>query len=285
MPAAEFEQLLEMAIAEDLGAEGDVTSLAIFGQETGEAFIITRQDARLAGLEYACRVFRRIDPELDCRLFSRDGQDAPAGAELMSIRGPVVSMLRGERIALNFMAYLSGIATQTREHVRIAASAGRTVVLDTRKTLPGWRHLAKEAVVLGGGTNHRMGLYDMVMIKDNHIDASGGIAAAVERVRARWGTHFRIEVEARGLADVEAALGLDVDVIMLDNMDEAAAAAAVRLRRERWPDSTAKFEASGDMNPEKLKRFAGLGLDYISVGRLTHSVAAVNFSMQFRKEA
>jgi nicotinate-nucleotide pyrophosphorylase (carboxylating) len=285
MPAAEFEQLLEMAIAEDLGAEGDVTSLAIFGQETGEAFIVTRQDARLAGIEYAGRAFRRIDPALNCRLHFQDGQDIPAGAEVMSVRGPVAAMLQGERIALNFLAYLSGIATQTREHVRIAAAAGGTVVLDTRKTLPGWRRLAKEAVALGGGTNHRMGLYDMVMIKDNHIDASGGIEAAVGRVRARWGKRFRIEVEARNLADVAAALDLGVEVIMLDNMGEAEAAAAVRLRRERWPDSAAKFEASGDMNPEKLKRFAGLGLDYISVGRLTHSVPAVNFSMQFRKEA
>jgi nicotinate-nucleotide pyrophosphorylase (carboxylating) len=272
-----------LAIAEDLGQTGDVTSLAIFGAERAKAVIIAREALRLAGMAYALRVFARLDPRVECHALATDGSDVAAGETVMSITGPVLSILQAERIALNFLAYLSGIATQTREHVAIARALGNTVVLDTRKTLPGWRHLAKEAVLAGGGQNHRMGLHDMVLIKDNHIDAAGGIGQAVSRVRARWGRQFRIEVECRNLADVREALALSVDIIMLDNMDEQAAAEALALRAREFPGSATRFEASGDMNPEKLRRFAGIGLDFISVGRLTHSVMAANFSLQIRK--
>lgn len=281
-PDDNFDRLFEMAIREDQGDDGDVTSLAIFGDEWAEAFIVSRQDAVLAGLEQAMAVFRRVDPRVELSAGAADGAAVAAGDRVLAMRGPVRSLLGAERVALNFMAYLSGIATETRRHVELAAGLGSTVILDTRKTLPGYRALAKRAVRLGGGTNHRIGLYDMVMIKDNHIDAAGGIAPAVAKVRAAYGKRFKIEVECRNLADVGLALDLAVDVIMLDNMDEAACAQAVELRRSAHPDSPSRFEASGDMNPEKLRRFAGLGLDFISIGRLTHSVTQVNFSMQMK---
>ena len=282
MSMDDFRQLLEMAVAEDSGAAGDITSRAIFSNQQGEGFIVCRQSARLAGIGYAVQVFQRINPVLDCQVLHGDGNDIVAGTEVMIIRGPVADLLRAERIALNFMAYLSGIATQTREHVRIAQELGKTLILDTRKTVPGYRRLAKEAVAIGGGTNHRMGLYEMVMIKDNHIDAAGGITAAVMMVRAAWGSTYRIEVECRNLDEVQEALGLGVEVIMLDNMDVPASVAALGLRQEKYSAMGTLFEASGDMNAEKLLQYAGIGLDYISIGRLTHSVVAVNFSLQIR---
>lgn len=278
-----FDSLLALAIAEDLGTNGDVTSDTIFQGERGSAFIMCRQNACLAGIDYAKQVFNYIDSDIIVTKKATDGDQISVGQEIMTLEGSVASLLRGERIALNFMAYLSGIATETRRHVEIARAAGSTLILDTRKTLPGYRQLAKEAVLCGGGRNHRMGLHDMVLIKDNHIDAAGGIAAAVGRVRIVQGDKFRIEVECRNLDEVRTALSLSVDVIMLDNMDARDCLDAIELRKSQFAGSATLFEASGDMNPDKLARFAGLGLDYISIGRLTHSVSAVNFSMQIRR--
>lgn len=280
---AAFDLLFAQACHEDFGDLGDITSDAIFAGQTDTAVILARQEICLSGVHWAAEVFRRLDPALEVQAFSPDGTVVPAGATVMQIAGPVGALLRAERTALNFLGYLSGIATQTRHLVRLLAGLGPTVILDTRKTLPGYRVLAKEAVRHGGGTNHRMGLYDMVMIKDNHIDAAGGITPAVRAVRQRWGSRFPVEVECRDLADVREALGLAPEVIMLDNMGPDDCRTAVQLRQTDFPASTTRFEASGDMDQAKLQQFGSLGLDYISVGRLTHSVTNANFSLRMLK--
>ena len=194
--------------------------------------------------------------------------------------GKTLSILTAERTALNFIAYLSGIASITNEFVRNAAEIGNTVILDTRKTLPGYRSLAKAAVRAGGGTNHRMGLYDMVMIKDNHIDASGSITAAVERIKSKYGAKYKIETECRTIAEVKEAINAGTDIIMLDNMEPETVKQAVKLR-----SGDVRFESSGDMDLEKIGRYAGLGVDFLSVGRLTHSVVSFNFSLRIKLNA
>ena len=273
MSMDDFRQLLEMAVAEDSGAAGDITSRAIFSNQQGEGFIVCRQSARLAGIGYAVQVFQRINPVLDCQVLHGDGNDIVAGTEVMIIRGPVADLLRAERIALNFMAYLSGIATQTREHVRIAQELGKTLILDTRKTVPGYRRLAKEAVAIGGGTNHRMGLYDMVMIKDNHIEVAGGITAAVKAVRGSVDHGIKIEVETTTLDQVQEAIDAKADIIMLDNMDIETMRKSVELIAGR-----AKVEASGNITLERLREVAATGVDFISIWALTHSVSALYIS-------
>lgn len=280
---ADFLHLLSRAFTEDLGNDGDITSKAIFDRQRSKAYIIAKSDLRLAGLSYAIEVFKSRAQDVEAVPKASDGTDLLSGDRVLEIEGPTTALLEAERTALNFMAYLTGIATRTREMVVFANRHGGTVILDTRKTLPGYRHLAKEAVLYGGGSNHRMGLYDMVMIKDNHIDAAGGIRAAVERVRQTWGTRFAIEVECRNVSDVREALALDPEVIMLDNMDPSQCADALSLRKREFPGTKSKFEASGDMDMDKLALFAGLGLDYISVGKLTHSVTAGNFSMRIER--
>jgi nicotinate-nucleotide pyrophosphorylase (carboxylating) len=191
------------------------------------------------------------------------------------VKGQAVSLLGGERTALNFLSFLSGIATATAEMVAIARAAGTAAILDTRKTLPGWRALSKYAVTVGGGRNHRMGLHDMVLIKDNHIESAGSLTAAVSAARARWGTRFPIEVECRTDAEVREALAAGVQIIMLDNMDPA------RMREEvARVGGRAKVEASGNMNRERIAAVSATGVDYISVGALTHSVKAFDFSLK-----
>jgi len=276
----EFETLLELALYEDLRKDGDVSSKAIFSDEECKAHIIAKQDLRISGISLAASVFKKINPELSVELMTEDGKDLKVGEEVLRIQGNTRSILEAERTALNFLGYLSGIATQTKFFVQLAKEAGNTVILDTRKTLPGYRGLAKKAVLHGGGTNHRMGLYDMVMIKDNHIDAAGGIEQAVHKIRALWGAHFRIELECRNLDDVKQALALDVDIAMLDNMDVAACRAALDLKRTYAPQAKTLFEGSGDMDEDRLRAYASLGLDFISVGKLTHSVRNANFSLR-----
>lgn len=276
----DFRRLYAMAVEEDSGTLGDVTGSAIFQGQTARARIIARQDACLSGVEAARLSFLSTDPSLGVQCLFADGDRVNRDQVVIEVEGSVASLLRAERIALNFLGYLSGIATQTRELADLMASLGTTSLLDTRKTLPGYRRLAKAAVVHGGGKNHRMGLHDMVMIKDNHIDAAGGIGPAVEAVRKRWGTRFRIEVECRTLTEVREALELAPEVIMLDNMDLDACRDAIRIRREEFPGSVSAFEASGDMDRERIRSFAAIGLDFISVGRITHSVTNANFSMR-----
>jgi nicotinate-nucleotide pyrophosphorylase (carboxylating) len=269
-----FEKLLELALAEDLLEVGDVTSRVIFSTEKTEAILKSKDEGVLAGIDYFCRVFEKVDPTIEIEVLKKDGDYLSVGDEIALLKGPAVSILEAERTGINFIAFLSGIATETYKHVKAASEKGHCVILDTRKTLPAYRNLSKYAVRCGGGENHRMGLYDMVMIKDNHIDAAGSMADAVHRIREKWDGKYKIEVECRNLDEVKEALGLEVDVIMLDNMDEQMTLDAVALRKGKT-----QFEASGNMDLDKIRRHAPLGVDYISIGRLTHSVTAFDFSL------
>ncbi|WP_319414904.1 carboxylating nicotinate-nucleotide diphosphorylase [Marispirochaeta aestuarii] len=273
MKQTSFEVLLELAIKEDLAEAGDVTSRAIFGDDQVLARLHSKDTGILAGTDFFTRVFHRIDPSTQVECLFSDGDSLKPGDIVAELRGSTLSILTAERIALNFLGYLSGIATVTQQFSRL--QRGKTRILDTRKTLPGYRELAKYAVSVGGGTNHRMGLYDMVMIKDNHIDAAGSIQRAVSMVRDKWGSRYRIEVECRNAEEVSEALDAGADIIMLDNMDAKAAAECLEQRR-----GDVAFEASGDMSLEKIAGYMEIGLDYISVGKLTHSVKNFDFSLK-----
>jgi nicotinate-nucleotide pyrophosphorylase (carboxylating) len=191
------------------------------------------------------------------------------------VQGKALSLLSAERTAIDFIAFLSGVATATRELVDLARASGRAVILDTRKTLPGWRALSKYAVTVGGGKNHRQGLFDMVLIKDNHVDTAGSVGEAVARARARWGERFPIEVECRTTREVEEALAAGVKMILLDNMTPA------RMREEvKRIDGRATVEASGNMSRETIPAASASGVDFISVGALTHSVRSIDFSLK-----
>jgi len=271
-----IEQLISSALAEDIG-QGDITTAAtIDTDKEGLAQIIAKQKGVISGIEYAKMVFSFVDPDL---LFSGDytnGKDVLANDTVLTIEGKVVSILQAERTALNLLAHLSGIATLTAQYAdRIRGSGVK--VTDTRKTTPLWRELEKEAVRDGGGLNHRMGLYDMVLIKENHILAAGGISEAVQKCRKYLSDHHinsRIEVETTNLDEVREALSCNVDQIMLDNMDSNELKEAVKLISGR-----AVVEASGGVSLENIKLIAESGADLISVGALTHSAPAFDFSL------
>lgn len=275
-----FEALLEMALAEDLGERGDVTSRAIFAEKDACWAVLRSKDSGiLCGIERFQAVFRRIDPSVRVQIQAVDGDRLSPGMEVARLEGPTRSILEAERTAINFLSFLSGISTAASEYVEAARKRGSAVILDTRKTIPGYRGLCKYAVRVGGGSNHRLGLHDMVLIKDNHIDAAGGIPRAVDRVRSRWGRQFRIEVECRTVEEVRQAIDAGADVVMLDNMDYDTARKALDLR-----SPGVSFEASGGISLETAGEWSALGVDYISVGRLTHSVRAFDFSLTIRKD-
>jgi nicotinate-nucleotide pyrophosphorylase (carboxylating) len=270
-----FDKLLTLALDEDLKEVGDVTSRAIFDEENVTAVLFSKDKGILAGTGFFIQVFERVDPDLTFELLKNDGQVLNCGDIIAKIHGRTRSILEAERTAINFLSFLSGIATETDLFVSAAEESGKAVILDTRKTLPAYRSLSKYAVTVGGGRNHRIGLYDMVMIKDNHIDAAGSIAAAVAKVREKWDTTYAIEVECRTLDEVAQAVSLQVDVIMLDNMDPEMTIAAVHLGK-----GDVQFEASGNMDLEKIKLYSSTGVDFLSVGKLTHSVKAFDFSLK-----
>ncbi|TFG61966.1 MAG: carboxylating nicotinate-nucleotide diphosphorylase [Spirochaetales bacterium] len=276
------ETLIDLALDEDLSGLGDVTSEAVFTGERAAAVLRSKDSGIVAGSGVFTRVFERIDREVSVRFLVSDGDRLSPGDIAAELEGPLVSILKAERIALNFICYLSGIATAARGFMEAARASGGAVILDTRKTLPGYRGLAKAAVLAGGAGNHRMGLYDMVMIKDNHVDGAGSITAAVERVRSRWGSRFRIEVECRTFEEVREALSSSVDVIMLDNMTPEEVKASLTLRPK---DTDVCFEVSGNMDLEKIKKYSMAGVDFISLGKLTHSVKAFDFSLKIRKDS
>ncbi|KGE73855.1 hypothetical protein DC28_01195 [Spirochaeta lutea] len=274
-----LQRLLELSLEEDLDSAGDITTQAVFSQQTGGAKIVARERGVLSGTRVVQEVFHTVDPGLTLRILRNDSEAVEGGDCIIEVIGKISSILTAERLALNFLGYLSGVATKTRHYQEILSAVGDTQILDTRKTIPGLRRLSKQAVRDGGGRNHRMGLYDMVMLKDNHIDAAGGIRRAVDAVRQVYGTKFLIEVECRSLEDVQQALDAGADWIMLDNMSPRDCEMALSLRQDRG--RVVPFEASGDMDEEKLRVFGSLGLDYISAGKLTHSVQTMNFSLQF----
>ena len=269
-----LDRLIDLALEEDVGP-GDVTTQALVDSELqGEAHIRAKATLVVAGLPVAARVFQKLDAKLVFAAAVDDGQEVTKGTVLARLTGPVASILTGERVALNFLQRLSGIATFTR--TMVAQVAGSTAALvDTRKTTPGWRSLEKYAVRLGGGRNHRLGLYDGVLIKNNHLTAVGSISEAVRQAKARAHPLLKIEVEVTDLDGLEEALNAGADRILLDNMDDATLRRAVEINRGR-----ALLEASGSMTRERLPQVAATGVDFISMGALTHSAPAVDIHLR-----
>jgi nicotinate-nucleotide pyrophosphorylase (carboxylating) len=270
-------RLIDLALEEDLGP-GDVTTQALVPPELqGEAHIRAKQTLVVAGLLVAARVFQRLDGGIIFEAQTADGTEVAKGTVLARLTGPVAAILTGERVALNFLQRLSGIATFTRSMVAQLEGSNITL-LDTRKTTPGWRSLEKYAVRLGGGRNHRLGLYDAVLIKNNHLTAVGSISEAVRRAKARAHPRLEIEVEVTDLQGLEEALNAGADRILLDNMDDASLRRAVEINRGR-----ARLEASGSMTKERLPQVAATGVDFISMGALTHSAPAVDIHLRLIK--
>jgi nicotinate-nucleotide pyrophosphorylase (carboxylating) len=279
--------LLELSLTEDLTENGDLASLGIdltSGDITSSAtlddttclmaYIRTKQAGVAAGIPLARAVFSLVDPKIFFEPMLHDGELVQPGTLLVELSGYGKALLAGERTALNFLGRLSGIASLTYKFVQ-ALSGTKTIILDTRKTTPGWRLLDKYAVRMGGGQNHRIGLFDMLLIKDNHISAAGGITAAVERVRQQYGARYAIEVEVRDLEELQEALGLAVDRIMLDNMDQETMRIAVNTTKGQIP-----LEASGNIDLENVRQIAETGVDFISSGALTHSAPVLDISMK-----
>lgn len=274
------ERLIEVALAEDIGA-GDLTSLYFVPAERrSTAFIVAREAGVLSGGEVALEVFRKVDPAIEATLLVNDGDRISAGAYVMKIEGPSRSVLTAERTALNFMQRMSGVASATRRYVdEIRGTSAQ--ILDTRKTIPGWRLLDKQAVVHGGGTNHRMGLYDRVMVKDNHLVAEGRLEELQEAIRRLKEDHpaVEVELEADRLEQVEAFLELEgVDYLLLDNMSLEELRLAVGLRGDQ---ANPRLEASGGVNLDTVAGIAETGVDFISVGAITHSVKALDLALDF----
>ena len=275
MRESDYLPLLQLALSEDLGELGDVTSQAVVPEEERSATLWSKDTGVLAGEEVFTAVFRAIDSGTRVEFAVHDGALLEKGQRVAEVRGKALTILSGERTGLNFISFLSGIATATRAFVESARVSGHAVILDTRKTLPGWRALSKYAVTVGGGSNHRQALYDMVLIKDNHVDSAGSVDEAVRLVRQKWGKRFRIEVECRSTAEVTEALAAGVDMIMLDNMDAEAMGREVRRIAGR-----VKVEASGTMTLDRVPAVSAAGVDFISVGAMTHSVKSFDFSLK-----
>lgn len=272
--------LIKQALEED-GAFADITTLSTVPEDQwSEARILARKPGVVAGIAVAIEVFQQIDERIQIQQLVQDGASVQANENLLLLQGPARSLLSAERVALNFLGRLSGIATLTAQCVR-AIEGSRTRIIDTRKTTPGLRALEKMAVQLGGGHNHRFGLNDGVLIKDNHIKAAGGIAAAVAGARKMAPHLLKVEVECETLAEVRTALDAGADVILLDNMTVEQMSQAVEvIRRE---DPRVLIEASGDIgtNSERLSTVAATGVDFISLGALTHSAPNFNISLEF----
>ncbi len=272
-----LDRLIDLALEEDLGI-GDVTTQALIPPDLmGEAHIRAKQDLVVAGLPLAARVFSKVDSSLVFEPQVEEGAQAAPGTVLARLRGPVAAILMGERTALNFLQRLSGVATFTRQMVSLIAGA-KAALVDTRKTTPGWRALEKYAVRLGGARNHRAGLYDGVLIKNNHLTAAGSITAAVKQARQQVHHLLKIEVEVTDLPGLQEALAAGADVILLDNMDEATIAKAVQLTAGRT-----LLEASGSMSAARLPQVAATGVNLISMGALTHSAPAADIHLRLMK--
>jgi nicotinate-nucleotide pyrophosphorylase (carboxylating) len=269
-----YEETVRRALLEDLGVRGDVTTDAIVSlKDTATARIVARERGRIAGIDVAGHAFYCLDSKLQYKICLRDGEDAEAGDMLAIIQGAARPILSAERTALNFLTLLSGIATATRDIVACIADYPARVVC-TRKTTPGLRGLEKYAVRAGGGSNHRFGLDDAVLIKDNHIVVAGGVAEAIQRARRHIGHLVKIEVEVDTLDQLESALKEKIDAVLLDNMPVKMLADAVRMTNGR-----AITEASGGITPENAKTIAATGVDLLSIGWITHSAAALDLSL------
>lgn len=271
--------LIKQALKEDIG-KGDITTACIVPEESqGLALILNKQEGVLAGIDICRQIFLTVDKDLQIVAKFPDGAQLEFGQIVLTIQGRTKSILTAERTALNFLQHLSGVATATNDFVR-AVEGTRARILDTRKTIPGLRYLEKYAVACGGGQNHRMGLYDMVLIKDNHIEAAGGPAAAIEMVRQK-NKKVKIEIEVQSLAQLEEAAALSPDVILLDNMKPEMMAEACRMvfSLPARDSGKLKLEASGNVSLDNVRQIAECGVDYISVGAITHSAPALDFSL------
>lgn len=268
------DELIDQALREDIGL-GDITTENLISPDlSGTAVIVAKEPLTICGFDVARRVFQRLDPQIGYTPCFADGENVATGQTVLELEGSLIALLMGERTALNFMQRLSGIATLTRSYVELIKDT-KVRLVDTRKTTPGLRALEKYAVRAGGGANHRTGLYDGVLIKDNHIAACGGIEKAVTRIRSKISHLIKIEVETTTLEEVREALAAGADVIMLDNMDVSRIQKAVAVI-----DGRALVEVSGGITLKNLVQLAGTGVDLISIGALTHSARAMDLSMR-----
>jgi len=278
--------LVRHALAEDIGAGDWTTAWTVPVDALGRGRVVAKEPLVVAGTGAVVEVFRALAPELSVDVRVSDGERVEAGAEVVRVAGPLSPILSGERTALNFLGPLSGIATLTRRFVDAVEATGVRVV-DTRKTRPGWRLLEKAAVRAGGGANHRMGLFDMVLIKENHIEVAGGLGEAVAAVRARNAEGLRIEVEVRTLDELDEALAEGVERVLLDNMSVETLREAVR-RRDRAEGGGAgrcELEASGNVDLSTLRGIAETGVDLVSVGALTHSAPVADLSLRVERRS
>ncbi len=276
LPQFAVDDVIKTALNEDINYIDTTTDLMIPENARSKARFLTKAEGVLCGIDVALRVFALLDPTFQATVYKKDGDQVQPGDVIAEVEGSTRFLLKGERTALNLLQHLSGVATATDRCVRIVKGTNASIA-DTRKTLPGLRSLQKYAVTVGGGRNHRFNLSDGAMLKDNHIDAAGGITAAVTAIRGKLGHMVKLEVETRNLAEVKEALEAGADVIMLDNMDCPAMAEAVKL-----VGGKALLEASGGITHETLRAVAETGVDIISIGALTHSVKALDISMKIR---
>lgn len=271
------DEIIKTAIDEDVNYL-DISSEYIFAPEhRSEAYFLAKADGVLSGIDVAMRVFELLDDTFECTVHKRDGEKIKKGDIIAEFSGSTAALLKGERTALNLIQHMSGIATAANSAAK-AVEGTKVSIADTRKTLPGLRALQKYAVTCGGGKNHRFNLSDAAILKDNHIDAAGGITAAVTALRKKCGHMVNIEVETRNLDEVKEALAAGASIIMLDNMTNDEMSEAVKL-----VDGRALLEASGNITEENLREKAETGVDIISMGALTHSVKAFDISMKFKK--
>lgn len=284
--AERTDELIIQALHEDLGT-GDITTKAIVPRKIiSTAYLFNKTPGVLAGIDVAKKVFQQVDPKLEFNICCKDGHAIKNGVKIAEITGSVSSILQAERTALNFLGRMSGIATLTAKYVNMV-NDHHAKILDTRKTIPTMRHLDKYAVTVGGGSNHRFGLFDMVLIKDNHIAIAGGIRIAVDQVVSSLKNRdkIKVEIECKSLDEVLEAIYTPVDIIMLDNMDIADIEASVDAIRESSAETgrTIRIEASGNVDMGTVKGIAAAGVDYISIGELTHSVTNHDFTLLFNE--
>ena len=267
------DNLIKTALLEDINYVDITTDYLIPEDQENEAKFLAKADGVLCGIEVALRVFTLIQPDFQYEVFIHDGEEVKKGDIISKIKGKTRTILKGERTALNLLQHMSGISSMTNRIVKIVEGTNASIA-DTRKTLPGMRPLQKYAVTLGGGKNHRFNLSDAAMLKDNHVDAGGGITNAVTKLRTKLGHMAKVELEVRTLDELREALSVDVDVIMLDNMDNDTMREAVKIA-----DGKALLEASGGITEETIRDVAETGVDIISIGALTHSVTAFDISL------
>ncbi len=277
LPQFYIDDLIKNALNEDINYIDVATDYLLSDSQISEAVFVAKAEGILCGAEIAMRVFELLDDSFRYILHKKDGDKVEKGDLIAEFKGKTVKLLKSERTALNLIQHMSGIATLTNDCVKQTIGT-RATIADTRKTLPGLRSIQKYAVTCGGGRNHRYNLSDCAMLKDNHIDAKGGITPAVKALREKIGHTVKIEVETRTLDEVKEALNAGADIIMLDNMDNATMAEAVKL-----VDGKALLEASGNLTKERLRSVAELGVDILSIGALTHSVTAFDISMRIKK--